>query len=296
MYTPAALPDSLRMGLFAGTVDNLLTAGLDNAILPQYAVSLALRLNDAGGLNFTAGKNSFLLWNNAGIGSRDTICLRGGYGRRVISGDNHTIPLRCAVRPGLAVCTGNAAGMGFCGRLRFICCMNSGPGLFLDSADGRGLGCGGFDCTVGDMPASHTHQAALEKAGQPGGTGLSGGTASSGTGSTRSGLVSAACYHRHGSHGNHGLGQHGTAGAAYIDPQGRHETVYLLGDFQESNSAQEPDQHISCDGFLAGRRNSGLYLTFFQGKRRSTEHERHQCRQGQQTDNFLLFRVNSSLN
>ena len=33
--TPAALPVSLRMGLFAGAVDNLLTAGLDNAVLPQ---------------------------------------------------------------------------------------------------------------------------------------------------------------------------------------------------------------------------------------------------------------------
>ncbi len=62
----AALPDSLRMGLLAGAVDNLLTAGLDNAVLPQYAVSLALRLNDAGGLDFTAGKDRLFLRHSRG--------------------------------------------------------------------------------------------------------------------------------------------------------------------------------------------------------------------------------------
>ena len=54
------------MGLFAGAVDNLLTAGLDNAVLPQYAVSLALRLNDAGGLDFTAGKDRLFLRHSRG--------------------------------------------------------------------------------------------------------------------------------------------------------------------------------------------------------------------------------------
>ena len=58
---PAALPDSFRMGLFAGAMGNVLTAGLDNAVLPQYAVSLALCLNYTGGLDFTAGKNRLFL-------------------------------------------------------------------------------------------------------------------------------------------------------------------------------------------------------------------------------------------
>ena len=159
------------MGLFAGAVDNLLTAGLDNAVLPQYAVSLALCLNYTGGLDFTAGKNRLFLrysrggwdsnvwsWNiirwcnrirgsrcyrrNIGSSQNNSVflgrsprgntavnrrrphrnrvasrrsaasCLNRRGRRSIVSGENDTFLLYCAVASGCTISVGNSVRMG----------------------------------------------------------------------------------------------------------------------------------------------------------------------------------------
>lgn len=100
--------------------------------------------------------------------------------------------------------------------------------LALSGMDGRCLGCGRPDRAVGNMTASHSNQAALEEPGHPGGAGLARRISSSGTGPASASPMSAAHNHRDGPHGDHGLGQHRTAGAAHIDPQRRHKAVNFL--------------------------------------------------------------------
>lgn len=88
---------------------------------------------------------------------------------------------------------------------------------------------------------------------------------------TCSGIVSAAYYHRHGTHGDHGLSQHGAAGMSHVDAEACHKAVYLLGHLQEGNGAEEPNQYISGHSLLAGRCNCSLDFTFVQREGRNAQ-------------------------
>ncbi|MEY8233394.1 hypothetical protein AALA82_17495 [Oscillospiraceae bacterium 50-16] len=177
-----------------------------------------------------------------------------------------------------------------CGGLR---CSSRGRCLLhlaLGGMDSGCLGCGCPDRAVSDMPASHTHQSALEEPGHPGGAGLARRTSSSGTGPASASPMSAAYDHCDGPHGDHGLGQHGAAGASYIDPHRRHKAVDLLRDLQKGHRTEEPDQYVASDRLLAGCRHRSLYLAFVKGKgwnaqRRNDQH----CQKENGQNLFGLF-------
>ena len=216
-----------------------------------------------------------------------------------MSSDNNALLLRHMIGLGPAVSVSAATrlycvvGMSHREGLFLTGCMHSGSSLFLSGMDGGGLSGGGLDCAVSNFPAGHPNETAFEESASRTGSPRY----SSGAGCTSAPAQRVPGEPRHCGNapgGNHDLGQHGAAGPAHIDAQSRHEAVDFLGYLEKSDCAQKPNQYISSDSLLAGCRNRGLHLTFLQSKDRSTEHKRHQCGQGQQTNDFLFFRMISS--
>ena len=76
---------------------------------------------------------------------------------------------------------------------------------------------------------------------------------------------------------NEQLRHHVPAGVSYINPQGCHKAVDLLGNLEESNGTEEPDEHISGHGFLSLFCYGFLHLGFCQLCRK----DRHGAEQNQ---------------
>lgn len=82
---------------------------------------------------------------------------------------------------------------------------------------------------------------------------------------------------------------------AHIDTETRHKAVNLLTDFQKRDGAQEPDKHISRDGFFPVGVHLRLYFTFCHSKRRHTEHTNHDQHDGEHKQDSVSFFIDSPL-
>ena len=137
---------------------------------------------------------------------------------------------------GNSVCVDNAAGMnravgvGLRSGHSFAGGMYGSRPLLLGRVDSGGLGGGGFDGAVGDVPASHANQAALEESGRAGTT--SGSTARCGgpraaPSSAKDSARASGC-HCDSPECYHGVGQQGAASMTHVDAQACHKAVDLL--------------------------------------------------------------------
>ena len=91
---------------------------------------------------------------------------------------------------------------------------------------------------------------------------------------------------------NEQLRHHVPAGVSHIDSQRSHKTVDLLGNLEESNGTEEPDEHISGYGFLSLCCHGFLYLGLCQICRKdrhgAEQHQAGNQYQGSE-DWFLVF-------
>ena len=138
-----------------------------------------------------------------------------------------------SVRVDNAAGMNRAVGVGLRSGHSFAGGMYGSRPLLLGRVDSGGLGGGGFDCAVGDVPASHANQAALEESGKPGRAGTtSGSTARCGgpraAPPTAKDSASASGCHCDSPECYHSVGQHRTSGTAHVDAQACHEAVDLL--------------------------------------------------------------------
>ena len=160
-----------------------------------------------------------------------------------------------------------------------ICLMDSVSVLLPDcSGLGSSLCCSGLDrihsggrcrgrphCVAGDLTADHAGEAAFQEsakgAGRPGRR-TPGRTAACMTHSAANGTG----YGCNATGSDNDLGQHGAACLPHIDAQTCHKAVDLLRYLEETNGAEEPNQHVASNRFSACRADLGLHFRFRDGK------------------------------